>query len=85
MCIDGAYLNINENNEITYNLLEENCVLKKLHCDPRFHSKYKYKNQFIGSLILKIRMDVWYDVTSSRCGYVVAGEGTPYISLSFTK
>eukprot|EP01084_Bolivina_argentea_P289815 497747_1 len=74
MCIDGTYLNINENNEITYNLMEQNWELKELVCDPIFHPKYKYKNQFIGSLILKIRMDVWYVVTRSRCRYIVAGE-----------
>eukprot|EP01084_Bolivina_argentea_P268438 455924_1 len=81
MCIDGTYLNVNENNEITYNLIEENWKLKELVCDPRFHPKYKYKDQFIGSLIFKIRMDVWYAVTRSRSRHIVVGEGIPYISL----
>ncbi len=35
-CIDGAYLNVNENNEITYNLMEENWELEKLKVDPKY-------------------------------------------------
>eukprot|EP01084_Bolivina_argentea_P251744 422353_1 len=82
MCIDKEYLNVNENNEITYNLMEDNWELEPIKHDPKFDPIYKYNSKQRGSMIFQIRMDIWNEITHARSRSHVVGDACPFLSLS---
>ncbi len=82
MCIDKKYLNVNENNEITYNLLENNWDLEPLTYDPKYDPIYKYNDKQRGAMILQIRMDIWYELSHRRSRFHVVGDACQFLSLS---